>query len=41
MGNSCISFFSNEPEAYNTAKTDFSEVKFPDLSIFEKKFEIG
>jgi hypothetical protein len=35
LENSCISIFSNEPEAYNTAKTDFSEVKFSVLSIFE------
>jgi hypothetical protein len=38
LENSRISFFSNEPEAYNTAKTDFSEVKF---SVFEEKFLIG
>jgi hypothetical protein len=37
LENSCISIFSNEPEAYKTAKTDFSEVKFSVLSIFEKK----
>jgi hypothetical protein len=24
LENSCISIFSNEPEAYNTAKTDIS-----------------
>jgi hypothetical protein len=29
---------SNEPETYYTAKTDFSEVKFSVLSIFEEKF---
>jgi hypothetical protein len=30
-----ISVFSNEPEQYNTAKTDLSEVKF---LIFEETF---
>jgi hypothetical protein len=41
LENSFISFFSNEPEAYNTAKTDFNEVKFSVLTIFEEKFLIG
>jgi hypothetical protein len=41
LENSCISFFSDEPESYNTAKTDFSEGKFSVLSIFEEKFLIG
>jgi hypothetical protein len=31
-------FLKNEPEAYNTAKTDFSKVKFSVLSIFEDFF---
>jgi hypothetical protein len=36
-----LSIFSNEPEAYNNAETDYSEVKVSVLSIFEEKFEIG
>jgi hypothetical protein len=39
LGNSCISIFSNKPEAYNTAKTDFSEVKFSVLSILKRNFK--
>jgi hypothetical protein len=41
LGNSCISIFSNELEAYNTAKIDFSEIKCSNLFIFEEKFQIG
>jgi hypothetical protein len=41
LGISCISIFSNEPEAYNSAKTNYSEVKFSVLSIFKDNFEIG
>jgi hypothetical protein len=40
LGNSYISNFSNEPEAYKIAKTDFSEVICLVLSIFEEKFQI-
>jgi hypothetical protein len=41
LGNSCISIFSNEPEAYNTVKTGYSEEKLSVLSIFEGRFWIG
>jgi hypothetical protein len=41
LGISCISILSDEPEAYNSAKTNYSEVKFSVLTIFEEKFEIG
>jgi hypothetical protein len=36
-----LNFFSNEPEDYNTAKTDVSEGKFSVLSILQEKFEFG
>jgi hypothetical protein len=40
LGNSCISIYSSEPEAYNIVEIYFSEVKFFVLSIFEEKFQI-